>query len=95
MPSHCLLHSTAPVIPTAHHAAFRLSFHLQPPLTRCSVEWHLDEGAAVAPIAHCATVHGPVRKLLLGERVALNALARCSGIATQCVGPAPASPAGG
>lgn len=32
--------------------------------------------------AHVATVRGPVRKLLLGERVALNTLARCSGVAT-------------
>lgn len=30
-----------------------------------------------------ATVTGPTRKLLLGERVALNCLARCSGIATK------------
>jgi nicotinate-nucleotide pyrophosphorylase (carboxylating) len=30
-----------------------------------------------------ATVRGPTRKLLLGERVALNTLARCSGVATQ------------
>ncbi|KAH6637790.1 Quinolinate phosphoribosyl transferase [Boeremia exigua] len=34
-------------------------------------------------ITHCATVRGPVRNLLLGERVALNTLARCSGIATK------------
>ncbi|TLD19401.1 nicotinate-nucleotide diphosphorylase [Venturia nashicola] len=32
---------------------------------------------------HVATVRGSVRKILLGERVALNTLARCSGIATQ------------
>ncbi|PMD47121.1 putative nicotinate-nucleotide pyrophosphorylase [Hyaloscypha variabilis F] len=30
-----------------------------------------------------ATVTGPVRKLLLGERVALNTLSRCSGITTK------------
>ncbi|KAJ4857048.1 hypothetical protein T069G_07945 [Trichoderma breve] len=30
-----------------------------------------------------ATVTGPARGLLLGERVALNTLARCSGVATQ------------
>ena len=30
-----------------------------------------------------ATVSGPTRKLLLGERVALNTLARCSGVATK------------
>lgn len=47
------------------------------------VEWHVKEGSAITPIRHCATVRGPVRKLLLGERVALNTLARCSGIATK------------
>jgi nicotinate-nucleotide pyrophosphorylase (carboxylating) len=50
-------------------------------LTR-SVEWHMAEGSEFSPIAKVATVSGPARKLLLGERVALNALARCSGIAT-------------
>jgi nicotinate-nucleotide pyrophosphorylase len=49
----------------------------------CSVEWHMVEGAEFSPIAKIATVQGPARKLLLGERVALNALARCSGIATK------------
>jgi len=32
--------------------------------------------------AAVATVRGPARRLLLGERVALNTLARCSGVAT-------------
>lgn len=32
---------------------------------------------------HIATVKGKARFLLLGERVALNLLARCSGIATK------------
>lgn len=49
----------------------------------CAVEWHIKEGESFSPIKHCATVRGPVRKLLLGERVALNTLARCSGIATK------------
>ncbi|KAF2459553.1 nicotinate-nucleotide pyrophosphorylase [Lineolata rhizophorae] len=49
----------------------------------CTVEWHAPEGAPIAPVAHLATVRGPVRKVLLGERVALNALARCSGIASR------------
>ncbi|EIW82358.1 nicotinate-nucleotide diphosphorylase [Coniophora puteana RWD-64-598 SS2] len=49
----------------------------------CSVEWLLEEGAIFEPIYHVATVRGPVRQLLLGERVALNLLARCSGIATK------------
>jgi nicotinate-nucleotide pyrophosphorylase (carboxylating) len=49
----------------------------------CTVEWHVKEGEPFQPIKHCATVRGPVRNLLLGERVALNTLARCSGIATK------------
>ncbi|MCJ1256719.1 hypothetical protein MMC24_004543 [Lignoscripta atroalba] len=49
----------------------------------CTVEWHIKEGEPFEPIKHCATVKGPVRKILLGERVALNTLARCSGIATK------------
>ncbi|KAL1982689.1 hypothetical protein VTN96DRAFT_999 [Rasamsonia emersonii] len=49
----------------------------------CTVEWHVKEGEAIEPIKHCATVRGPIRKILLGERVGLNILARCSGIATK------------
>ncbi|EED14130.1 nicotinate-nucleotide pyrophosphorylase [Talaromyces stipitatus ATCC 10500] len=49
----------------------------------CTVEWHVQEGERITPIKKCATVRGPVRKILLGERVALNTLARCSGIATK------------
>ncbi len=42
------------------------------------------EGAAVGGgRTVCATVTGPVRGILLGERVGLNILARCSGIATR------------
>ena len=52
----------------------------------CTVEWHKKEGdfleGSEGRIA-VATVTGPVRKLLLGERVGLNTLSRCSGIATQ------------
>src|SRR6267142_1265188 len=50
-----------------------------------SVEWHVPEGDEFEPIRHIATVRGKARYLLLGERVALNLLARCSGIATACV----------
>ncbi|KAF9453052.1 nicotinate-nucleotide diphosphorylase [Macrolepiota fuliginosa MF-IS2] len=49
----------------------------------CSVEWHLNESDSFEPIKHVATVRGKARHLLLGERVALNLLARCSGIATK------------
>ncbi|KKK14790.1 hypothetical protein P175DRAFT_0286380 [Aspergillus ochraceoroseus IBT 24754] len=51
----------------------------------CTVQWHHAEGHHLPAGAktHCATVRGPIRKILLGERVALNILARCSGIATK------------
>ncbi|TIA89346.1 hypothetical protein E3P99_02134 [Wallemia hederae] len=49
----------------------------------CSVEWHISEGEAFEPVKHIATVRGAVRFLLLGERVALNVLSRCSGIASM------------
>jgi len=54
----------------------------------CTVTWHFAEGALLVPAAEggkikVATVNGPTRKLLLGERVALNTLARCSGVATK------------
>ncbi|CAO1620124.1 unnamed protein product [Parajaminaea phylloscopi] len=60
----------------------------------CSVQWHFEEGSFIGGAGagdiysqakvkvKAATVTGPARKLLLGERVALNTLARCSGIAT-------------
>ncbi|KIX09146.1 nicotinate-nucleotide diphosphorylase (carboxylating) [Rhinocladiella mackenziei CBS 650.93] len=54
----------------------------------CAVEWHYPEGTYLDPKSsggkiNVATVKGPTRKLLLGERVALNTLARCSGVATR------------
>lgn len=53
-------------------------------LTPCnSVEWHLKEGEEFDPVKHIATVRGKARHLLLGERISLNLLARCSGIATK------------
>jgi nicotinate-nucleotide pyrophosphorylase (carboxylating) len=56
----------------------------------CEVTWMSDisEGSMLHPIGFpnqhlkVATVTGPVRLILQGERVALNALAECSGIAT-------------
>ena len=54
----------------------------------CKVEWNVIEGTYVDTTKaggkiKIATVSGPTRKLLLGERVALNTLARCSGVATK------------
>ncbi|OAQ60040.1 nicotinate-nucleotide pyrophosphorylase [Pochonia chlamydosporia 170] len=57
--------------------------------TGCTIEWHYAEGTPLDPASSpsgkikVATVTGPVRNILLGERVALNTLARCSGIATE------------
>ena len=51
----------------------------------CVVTWLVDEGAAIdcaGGKVRAATVVGPARKLLLGERTALNALSRASGVAS-------------
>jgi nicotinate-nucleotide pyrophosphorylase (carboxylating) len=48
-----------------------------------SVEWKVNDGEKLEQVTVCAIVRGPMRKILLGERVALNILARCSGIATK------------
>ena len=48
----------------------------------CNIVWHLAEGASFEPIAQVAEVTGPVRNILIGERTALNLIARASGIAT-------------
>ncbi|KAM3623561.1 uncharacterized protein V6R79_012716 [Siganus canaliculatus] len=52
----------------------------------CTVDWIYQEGAEIGPdaITLTAVVKGPARCLLLGERPALNCLARASGIATRC-----------
>lgn len=52
----------------------------------CSVEWFREEGEFIAcekgrKVA-IARVRGPARQILLGERTALNILARASGVAT-------------
>jgi nicotinate-nucleotide pyrophosphorylase len=52
-------------------------------LSNYSVEWHVKEGEVLKPIQTCAHVYGPVRQILIGERTALNMMARCSGIASQ------------
>ena len=57
----------------------------------CAVEWHAREGSHVETQGgkqkmKVATVTGPVNGLLQGERVALNILARCSGVASASRG---------
>lgn len=46
------------------------------------MSWFLPEGSKLVPVVKVAEVRGPAHHLLLGERVALNTLARCSGIAS-------------
>ena len=49
----------------------------------CSVEWAFKEGDVVTVPARVATVRGPARAVLGGERTALNILARATGVATD------------
>ncbi|MEA3078497.1 MAG: hypothetical protein QOF60_3405 [Actinomycetota bacterium] len=46
------------------------------------VEWHLDDGADVAPGDVLGRVEGPLASLLTGERTALNFVRHLSGVAT-------------
>ena len=43
----------------------------------------MEEGEAFEPVKKVAEVVGAVNNLLVGERVALNLLARASGVATR------------
>jgi nicotinate-nucleotide pyrophosphorylase (carboxylating) len=54
------------------------------PIANVSVEWLMEEGSAVPPNTKTkvAIVRGKARQLLLAERVGLNLLSRCSGIAS-------------
>ncbi|EDO37262.1 predicted protein, partial [Nematostella vectensis] len=49
----------------------------------CKVEWQNNEGDPIKAVSVIGTVTGPVNKILLGERVALNCISRASGIATK------------
>ncbi|XP_067935033.1 nicotinate-nucleotide pyrophosphorylase [carboxylating]-like [Watersipora subatra] len=49
----------------------------------CHVKWNYKEGDNIEVMSRVATVIGPARNILLGERVALNILSRASGISTQ------------
>ncbi|HVF33064.1 MAG TPA: carboxylating nicotinate-nucleotide diphosphorylase [Acidimicrobiales bacterium] len=46
------------------------------------VEWHLDDGADLAPGDVLGRVEGPLSSILTGERTALNFLRHLSGVAT-------------
>lgn len=48
----------------------------------CTVQWHAKEGDVITPPMRVATVRGPCRNILLGERTALNIVSRASGVAT-------------
>lgn len=52
----------------------------------CTVDWIFQDGSEIGAqaVTVTAVVRGPARCLLLGERPALNCLARASGIATRC-----------
>ena len=51
----------------------------------CQVEWFIREGEFIEATSKVkvAKVTGPARKILLGERVALNIMARASGVASR------------
>ena len=58
----------------------RLAFFLIDPRIRFTA--HRDDGSAVTAGDRIATVEGPARGMLIGERVALNYLSHLSGIAS-------------
>lgn len=64
--------------------AAELAFQLIDPAI--TVKRHLPDGAAVLPGSVIATIEGPSRGLLTGERTALNFLGHLSGIATVTAG---------
>jgi nicotinate-nucleotide pyrophosphorylase (carboxylating) len=61
-------------------SCFYTMFYL---ISKFRIEWFVRDGELFEPVKHIATVRGKARFLLLGERIALNLLARCSGIATK------------
>ncbi|MBB3407499.1 nicotinate-nucleotide pyrophosphorylase (carboxylating) [Rhizobium sp. BK316] len=64
--------------------AAELAFQLIDPAI--AVKRHLSDGGAVQPGSVIATIEGPSRGLLTGERTALNFLGHLSGIATVTAG---------
>lgn len=49
----------------------------------CSISWMAEEGECFEPIKLIAEIEGEASSILLGERLALNLLARASAIATK------------
>ena len=50
----------------------------------CHATWHVQEGTAISDERDkIASVSGPLKRLLQGERIALNLLSRSSGITTM------------
>ncbi len=92
--------TSAAVIPADHRSRFvmaarkpgviagldiaKLAFELIDPAI--SMTTHVTDGARVAPGEIIATIEGPSRGLLTGERTALNFLGHLSGIATVTAG---------
>jgi nicotinate-nucleotide pyrophosphorylase (carboxylating) len=60
--------------------AFKYAFKLASP--RIKVIFHYKEGKKFKPMDKIATIKGPARALLKGERLALNLLSHLSGVAT-------------
>lgn len=92
--------TSAAVIPADHRSRFvmaarkagviagldiaKLAFELVDPAITMTA--HIADGARVAPGEIIATIEGPSRGLLTGERTALNFLGHLSGIATVTAG---------
>ncbi|XP_060029043.1 nicotinate-nucleotide pyrophosphorylase [carboxylating] [Erinaceus europaeus] len=62
---------------------------------QCQVSWLLPEGARLRPVQQVAEVRGLAHRLLLAERAALNALGRCSGVASAAAAAVEAARAAG
>jgi nicotinate-nucleotide pyrophosphorylase (carboxylating) len=59
--------------------------YIEKSLIICRVQWACKEGDYIIPDGkkEIARVYGSARKILLGERTALNIISRCSGIALR------------
>ncbi len=75
----CVLQAREPGVVAGLDLA-RLAFSVIEPRLQFSV--HCPDGAAIVPGDRIATVSGPARGVLIGERVALNYLSHLSGIAS-------------